>query len=119
MLLLDPFASSTRQFLELTFSFWGMANRYSIPNDKSLHGLLRNLFSNISEFNWKTFLLGTSCVLFLMSTKKIASRYPRFKWTRAAGPLILTVFCIVLQATIDLEARGSEYTVVGTIIRLA
>jgi len=79
---------------------------YSIPNDKSLHGLLRNLFSNISEFNWKTFVLGTSCVLFLMSTKKIASRYPRFKWTRAAGPLILTVVCIVLQATIDLEARG-------------
>lgn len=91
-----------------------MANRYSIPNDKSLHGLLRNLFSNISEFNWKTFVLGTSCVLFLMSTKKIASRYPRFKWTRAAGPLILTVVCIVLQATIDLEARGSEYTAMHT-----
>ena len=79
---------------------------YNIPNNKSLHGLLRNLFANISEFNWKTFVLGTACVLFLMSLKKIAVRYPRFKWTRAAGPLIVTVVCIVLQATIDLQGRG-------------
>jgi sulfate transporter 4 len=79
---------------------------YDIPNDKSLHGILKNIFANIEKFNWKTFLLGTSCVFTLMGLKKVAQKYPRLKWTRAAGPLLVTVVCIVLQATIDLEARG-------------
>ena len=107
---------------------------YSIPNTKSLHGvcnmsinqidlnhqmfllkfvsiymptgILYNLFANIDQFNWKTFVLGMSCVGILLGLKKIAAKYPKLKWTRAAGPLLVTVVCIVLQATIDLEARG-------------
>ena len=69
-------------------------------------GILKNLFANIDQFNWKTFLLGMSCVGTLVGLKKVAAKYPRFKWTRAAGPLLVTVISIVLQATIDLEARG-------------
>eukprot|EP00578_Thalassiosira_sp_NH16_P015676 CAMPEP_0181107796 /NCGR_PEP_ID=MMETSP1071-20121207/17277_1 /TAXON_ID=35127 /ORGANISM="Thalassiosira sp., Strain NH16" /LENGTH=780 /DNA_ID=CAMNT_0023191335 /DNA_START=85 /DNA_END=2427 /DNA_ORIENTATION=+ len=79
---------------------------YDIPNDKSLHGILKNIFSNIGQFNWKTFLLGTSCTMALVGLKKLAARYPRMKWARAAGPLLVTVISIVLQATVDLEARG-------------
>lgn len=80
---------------------------YPIASDKSLQGLLRNLFAGISEFNYKTFLLGTSCVFVLMGLKKLAQKYPRrFKWTKAIGPLLVTVVSIVLQATMDLEARG-------------
>lgn len=88
---------------------------YDIPSDKSLHKMLYNIFSNIDQFNWKTFVLGTSCVIFLLSLKKVAVRYPNLKWARAAGPLIVTVFTIVLQATIDLEKRGIP--TVGTIPR--
>lgn len=79
---------------------------YSIPNDKSLHGILKNIFASIDQFNWKTFLLGTSCVFTLVGLKKLAAKNPRFKWTRAAGPLLVTVVCIVLQVTVDLESRG-------------
>lgn len=79
---------------------------YNIPNDKSLHGMLYNIFSNINEFNWKTFVLGSSCTFALIGFKRIAAKWPRFKWLRAAGPLFVTVLCIVLQATIDLEAKG-------------
>ena len=79
---------------------------YNIPNDKSLHGMLYNIFSNIDKFNWKTFVLGSSCTFALIGFKKIAAKWPRFKWFRAAGPLFVTVVCIVLQATIDLEAKG-------------
>lgn len=79
---------------------------YTIPNDKTLHGILKNLFGNIEQFNWKTFVLGTSCVGTLVGLKKVAAKYPRFKWTRAAGPLLVTVVCITLQATIDLESKG-------------
>jgi MFS superfamily sulfate permease-like transporter len=64
------------------------------------------LFKDIEQFNWKTFLLGMSCVGTLLGLKKLATKYPKLKWTRAAGPLLVTVVSIVLQATIDMEARG-------------
>lgn len=79
---------------------------YSIPNDNTLHKLLKSLFASIDEFNYKTFLLGTFCVLTLMGMKKLSQMYPMFKWTKAAGPLSVTVVTIVLQATVDLEAHG-------------
>jgi sulfate transporter 4 len=79
---------------------------YDIPNDKSLHKMLYNIFSNIDQFNWKTFLLGTSCVFVLMGMKKLSQNYRNFKWCRAAGPLLVTVVAIVLQAIFDLETRG-------------
>jgi MFS superfamily sulfate permease-like transporter len=79
---------------------------YSLPNDKSIQKLLYNLFSNISKFNWKTFVLGTSCVLVLVGLKYLAQTYPKFKWTKAVGPLLVTVISIVLQATLDLESLG-------------
>lgn len=79
---------------------------YNIPSDKSLHMMLINLFKNIELFNWRTFVLGTTCVIFLMTLKKIAVKVPRLKFARALGPLIVTVVTIVLQATINLEARG-------------
>jgi len=79
---------------------------YDVPSDKSLHMMLKNIFSNIGEFNWRSFLLGTSCVVFLLSLKHVARTYPKFKWVRAAGPLFVTIFTIVLQATVDLEKRG-------------
>lgn len=69
-------------------------------------GILKYLFMDIEQFNWKTFLLGVSCVGTLIGLKKVAAKYPKLKWTRAVGPLLVTVVSIVLQATIDLEARG-------------
>lgn len=88
---------------------------YEIPSDKSLHKMLINIFSNIGNFNWRTFLLGTSCVIFLVGLKKMAAKYPKLKWARAAGPLIVTVVTIVLQATVDLAKRGIP--IVGSIPR--
>lgn len=82
---------------------------YSIPSDKSLHMMLINIFANIKDFNYKTFLLGTLCVAFLMGMKQVAVRFkthPILKWARAAAPLLVTIITITLQVTIDLEANG-------------
>lgn len=79
---------------------------YSIPSDKSLHRMLENIFASIDEFNYKTFLLGTFCVMTLMGLKKLAQVYPKLKWTRAIGPLLVTVITIILQVTVDLQANG-------------
>jgi sulfate transporter 4 len=79
---------------------------YSVPNSKSLQGTLHNIFANISEFNWRTFLLGTSCVLVLMGLKYLAQTHPKLNWTKAMGPLLVTVISIVLQVALDLESLG-------------
>ena len=79
---------------------------YSIPSDKSIHKMLINIFKDISKFNWRTFVLGTTCVFFLLFLKNIAGKYPKLKYARALGPLIVTVVTIVLQAAFDLESLG-------------
>lgn len=83
---------------------------YSIPNVKTLQGtcyksychffcklfhtqgllyidtgILKYLFADIEQFNWKTFVLGVSCVGTLVGLKKVAAKYPTFKWARAIG----------------------------------
>lgn len=79
---------------------------YSIPSDKTLHKMLYNIFKDIEKFNWRTFILGTTCVFFLLGMKKIAVRFPKLKYARALAPLIVTVVTIVLQAIFDLEGLG-------------
>ena len=88
---------------------------YDIPSDKSLHKMLYNIFKDIEKFNWRTFLLGFTCVAFLLGLKNIVKKYPKLYYFRALGPLIVTVVTIVLQATVDLEAQGIG--IVGTIPR--
>jgi len=86
---------------------------YSIPSDKSLHKMLYNIFKNIGEFNWRTFLLGTVCVAFLLGLKDVVKKWPKLFILRALGPLIITVVTIVLQVAFDIESQGIP--LVGTI----
>ncbi len=79
---------------------------YSIPSDKTLHKMLYNIFKDISKFNWRTFILGSACVFFLLGMKKLAAKYPRLKYGRALAPLVVTVVTIVLQVAVDLESLG-------------
>lgn len=88
---------------------------YSIPSDKSIHKMFINIFRDIDKFNWRTFVLGMTCVFFLLFLKKVAVKYPKLKYARALGPLIVTVVTIVLQAAVDLESLGIP--IVGNIPR--
>jgi len=81
---------------------------YNIPSDKSLHKMLYNIFKDIGKFNWRTFLLGFSCVAFLLGLKSIVKKVPKLYYFRALGPLIVTVVTIILQATVDLEKQGID-----------
>jgi len=81
---------------------------YSIPSDKSLHMMLYNIFKDIGKFNWRTFLMGSLCVAFLLGLKEIVKKYPKLYYLRALGPLIVTVVSIVLQAIADIESQGID-----------
>ena len=56
--------------------------------------ILKTLFDDINKFNWKTFLMGTSSIAFLMGLKHAAKVFPKQKWLRAVGPITITVITI-------------------------
>ncbi|CAB9501297.1 Sulfate transporter 4.1, chloroplastic [Seminavis robusta] len=80
---------------------------------KTLHKVLKDIFANISEFNYKTFLVGILSIIALVTMKHIGKTYPKFKWMRAIGPLTVCTITIVLNVIFDLEGKGIP--VVGAI----
>ena len=69
---------------------------YNVGRSDHLDELLRDIFANISQFDWKIFLMGLSSILCLLAMKHIGKTYPKFKWVRYAGPLFVTVVTIVV-----------------------
>jgi sulfate transporter 4 len=86
---------------------------YNVQRSDVLVGLLHNLFVNISQFNWKTFLMGSLSIITLVILKHIGKAYPKYKWVRAAGPLAVTVLTIIFTWAFNLEEWGIP--VVGNI----
>lgn len=86
---------------------------YNTERSDVIYEILYNLFINISEFNYKTFLMGTCSILLLVAFKWIGKHLPRFKFVRALGPLTVTVLGIVLVAIFQLQDKGIP--VVGSI----
>lgn len=86
---------------------------YDVERSDVLHEVLIHVFEGISDFNYKTFLVGGCSVLALLVCKNIGKTYPRFKWVRALGPLGVSVFTIVVNVIFDLESKGIP--AVGTI----
>jgi sulfate transporter 4 len=86
---------------------------YNIGRSDKLHELLKMIFENIQQFQYQPFLMGVSSILVLALFKHVGKTYPRFKWVRAAGPLVVTVIAIILTVTLNLKERGIQ--VVGTI----
>jgi high affinity sulfate transporter 1 len=82
---------------------------------KRLHELLKSIFDDIENFNYKTFLMGTFAVITLVFLKYIGKRYPKFKSVRALGPLVVTAITIAITWGFDLSEKGIP--IVSTIPR--
>jgi len=79
---------------------------YNVGRSDHLDELLRDIFANISQFDWKIFLMGLSSILCLLAMKHIGKTYPKFKWVRYAGPLFVTVVTIVVTYAAKLDQKG-------------
>ena len=75
--------------------------------------ILKTLFADINNFNYKTFLMGTSSIAFLMALKHAAKVFPKQKWLRAVGPITITV--ITISITWGGNISPKSIPVVGTI----
>mmetsp|Transcript_23450 Transcript_23450/g.32879 ORF Transcript_23450/g.32879 Transcript_23450/m.32879 type:complete len:740 (+) Transcript_23450:250-2469(+) len=86
---------------------------YDVERSDRLYELIHNIFKNIEDFNWKTFMMGTCSILALVLLKHVGKTYPKFKWARALGPLTVSVITIVISFVADVEEKGIP--TVGTI----
>jgi sulfate transporter 4 len=86
---------------------------YSIPRSDRLQEVLHFLIDGLDKFNWKSFVLGSLSIAFLVGCKNMASTVPRLKFVRALGPLTITVVTIVLSVLFDFKTKGIP--VVGNI----
>ena len=79
---------------------------YNIPSSYHLFALIKHLFAHISELNYKTFAMGMSCIVVLMTMKYVGKTYHRFGWMKTVGPLVVTVACIVITRLTNLSSLG-------------
>lgn len=71
-----------------------------------LQEILKHIFQDISNFNYKTFLMGTASIITLVLLKHLGRKYPKFKWARAIGPLFVTAITITFTWVFDLSEKG-------------
>jgi sulfate transporter 4 len=86
---------------------------YSVPRSDTVYGNLINLFDNISQFNYKTFLLGMGSLAILVLFKRVGAAHKRLWYLKTIGPLAVSVLGIVLVAAFALQDKGIP--IVGSI----
>ena len=47
---------------------------YDVDRSKKMHVVLKNIFQNIDQFNYKTFLMGTASILLLLTMKHLGKQ---------------------------------------------
>jgi sulfate transporter 4 len=77
-----------------------------VTQSDHLYELVHSIALKLDEFNWKTFVFGSTSIAALVALKTIGKHYPRFKWVRAAGPITVTTVSIVLTVLLDLQDKG-------------
>lgn len=81
----------------------------NVPAASRFHDAIKNLAEQSDNFSWKTFLLGSLCILVLVSLKYAKEKNPQrqvFKWLFVAGPLMVSGISILLTYVFDLEDKG-------------
>ena len=81
---------------------------YDIPRSDVIYTNLYNIFANISQFNYETFLMGTGAIALQLIFKRIGRRNPKFKILGALGPMTVTVIGIILVAAFILDEKGIQ-----------
>lgn len=81
---------------------------YSTPPSTEAHQIIRDLIEGISQFNWKTFLMGSCSIAFLITTKYISTnewiteKLSGAKWLKALGPMIVSAVGIIVVYSLNL-----------------
>jgi len=81
----------------------------NVPASSRFHDALKNLIEDADNFSWKTFLMGSLAIIFLVSLKFAKERNPQrelFRWLFAAGPVVVSALSIILTYALELDESG-------------
>jgi len=80
---------------------------YSLGHNSTLPAVLKRLFTGISQFDVRTFFLGTCSIILLVNIKRVGEfTGPRFKYLENSGPIIVTTLSIFVSYVSDSASRG-------------
>ena len=65
-------------------------------NGDTVQTILASIIKDIGNFNYNSFLMGTSSIAALLLFKQASKKYPKQKWLRAIGPLFVTTVTILV-----------------------
>jgi sulfate transporter 4 len=79
---------------------------YNVERSDLIYEELKFIFQDIDQFSWKTFVLGTTCIMVLLGMKHVGKTYKRWAWIRPLGPLTVAVVTIILVVAFNLQDKG-------------
>eukprot|EP01012_Entosiphon_sulcatum_P019548 TRINITY_DN2444_c0_g1_i1.p1 TRINITY_DN2444_c0_g1~~TRINITY_DN2444_c0_g1_i1.p1 ORF type:complete len:820 (+),score=110.82 TRINITY_DN2444_c0_g1_i1:35-2494(+) len=68
-----------------------------IPRADVIIEQMHLITSNLNQFSWREFLMGTSWMILLIAMRKLSQKFPRLVFLRAIGPITVTVLGIALM----------------------
>ncbi|GFZ04121.1 sulfate transporter 3;4 [Actinidia rufa] len=68
--------------------------------------VLLSVFRQKNEWSWQTIVMGTSFLVFLLTTRKISMRKPKLFWISAAAPLTSVILSTILVYLLRSKLHG-------------
>jgi len=85
-----------------------------IPGSNQVQVILKEIFTTLYEFNWKTFVIGCSSIILILIMEYLGHKYKKLNIIGSLGPITVCVITIFLSWILDFE--NNDVPVVGTII---
>ncbi|GMP34801.1 hypothetical protein CsSME_00007524 [Camellia sinensis var. sinensis] len=68
--------------------------------------VLSSVFMHKNEWSWQTIVMGTSFLVFLLTTRKISMKKPKYFWISAAAPLTSVIFSTLFVYLLQSKVHG-------------
>ncbi|KAL7191345.1 hypothetical protein ACSBR2_023426 [Camellia fascicularis] len=68
--------------------------------------VLSSVFMHKNEWSWKTIVMGSSFLVFLLTTREISMKKPKYFWISAAAPLTSVIFSTLIVYLLQSKVHG-------------
>ena len=77
-----------------------------IPGSNQVQVILKEIFTHLYEFNWKTFVLGCASIILILVVEYLGKKYEKLRPIKPLGPITVCVITIFLSWILDFESLG-------------
>jgi len=84
----------------------GLLNITDFTNKTDFISVMKSVFSETHEWNWRSIVIGLSFLAFLLTAKFVAKKHKRLFWVAAIAPLISVVLATVFAYVFRVDKHG-------------